>query len=345
MFVLVKSNNQIQVFKAGEDGKPTGDALTSAPSRIEAENFIAKASAGEGKVLTATELKNIKCYGDEGSYVYVPWGVSTLADALAAQEAQEDAQEIQDLGRMYKQIVDNILGNQDIADKAGAIVALASEFAAQLSATASDDTTEKSVEVTEVADHMIIKSLGNDRIGSYAVMWGSESKKDLTKEYFDQTTEELTAIFDAVGKLPYIYHHTLDETLKTRVTGVVDVLKPDSIGLWYEAQLKMADEYDVQIKKMILEGKLKTSSQTFPAARRVSKTGHIERWPIVEISATPTPAEYRMQPVEFLKSAYADMSIDIDGIIRNYGKSEDKAQGAVKARALLSIQRLKLLEI
>jgi hypothetical protein len=351
MYVLSKVGKQYKTFKAGEDGKPTGDALGTFNSRLEAENSLVPLFAVEGKVLTATELKAIKCYG-ASEYTYVPWGVSTLADALAAQEAQDDAQEIQSLGSMYKQIVDNILGNSDLKDKAKAITALADEFATQLTDTASGDS-EKAVDNTtsnsgdkesnKVPDHMLIKSLGNDRIGSYAVLWGTETKKDLTGEYFDESTEELTAIFDVVKRLPYIYQHTLDDTIKTRVTGIVDTLRPDSIGLWYEAQLLMADEYDAQIKKLILEQKLKTSSQTFPAARRVSKSGHIERWPIVEISATPTPAEFRMPPVEFLKSAYATYGVDYEEIIKRYEPETDKTQGAVKARALLNLQRQRLL--
>jgi hypothetical protein len=335
-FVLSKIGKQFQTFRAGEDGKPTGEALGSFDVRILAENQIAKLSSGEGKVLTSDELANIKCYG-ESEYSYVPWGVSTLKDALAAQEAQEDAREIQSLGTMYKQIVDNILGNSELKDKAKAITALASEFASELKDTASG---EKAVDTISDTDHMLIKSLGNDRVGSHAVLWGDETKKDFTGEYFDRATEELTSIFDTVGKLPYIYHHALDGTLKTRVTGIVDVLRVDDIGLWYEAQLLMADEYDAQIKKLFLEGKLKTSSQTFPAARRVSKTGHIERWPIIEITATPTPAEYRMQPVEFLKTAYANLGIDLDRFSERYA---DRTQGVVKARALLNIQRLRLL--
>ncbi len=191
------------------------------------------------------------------------------------------------------------------------------------------------------ADYMGIKSLPNNRVGSYAVLWGTEDRRDLTEEYFDQSTEELTAVFDAVGRLPFIYHHGLDEEVKTKVIGVVDVLKSDSTGLWYEAQLKMADEYDEAIKQMFDDKRLKTSSQTFAVARRVnSKSGHIERWPIVEITATPTPAEHRMPAIEVLKSAFDEIGSDFGEFLKRY--SDDKTQGAEKARASLSITRLRL---
>src|SRR3990167_6063427 len=145
----------------------------------------------------------------------------------------------------------------------------------------------------------------------------------------------------------------LDETVKTHVSGVVDTLKPDSVGLWYEAQLKKADEYDEQVKKLIEAKKLKTSTQTFPLARRVSVKGEITRWPIAEITGTPTPAEYRMQPIETLKSAYQAIGCKDDDfacMLKKYGEAaegEGDNQGAEKARLMLELEaaRLSLLEI
>lgn len=337
------------VLKTDADGKPTGVPLISVIDRTTAENFILT----QDETQTAESLKSIKCW-DDYAYSYVPWGVTTLKDALAAKDAQESAQEIQELGQTYHQIVNNILGSSDVKDKAKAITSLADEFATELKDEVSGDESknvtvnivktekpEPKPEIKTAAEYMGIKSLPNNRVGSYAVLWGTEDRKDLTEEYFDQSTEELTAVFDAVGRLPFIYHHGLDEEVKTKVIGVVDTLKSDSIGLWYEAQLKMADEYDTAIKQMFDDKRLKTSSQTFAVARRVnSKSGHIERWPIVEITATPAPAEHRMPAIEVLKSAFDEIGSDFGEFLKRY--SEDKTQGAVKARASLSIQRLRL---
>jgi hypothetical protein len=342
---LAKSKtNKYLVLNTDSDGKPTGTPLISVDARSDAEKYI----MAQDSTVTAESIKSLKCY-DDYAYSYVPFGVTTLKDALAAQDAQEDAQEIQSLGTMYNQIVNNILGSSDVKDKAGAITSLADEFATELQdEVGNDDESDdkKNVNVVKpepkpAAEYMAIKSLPGNRVGSYAVLWGTEDRRDLTEEYFDKSTEELTAVFDAVGRLPFIYHHGLDEEVKTKVIGVVDTLTPDSIGLWYEAQLKMADEYDTAIKQMFDDKRLKTSSQTFAVARRVnSKSGHIERWPIVEITATPAPAEHRMPAIEVLKSAYDEIGSDFGEFLKRY--SEDKTQGAEKARALLSIQRLRL---
>jgi hypothetical protein len=142
-FVLASKNKQFSIFKSGEDGKPTGKSLGLYPSREEVDKQLLILGA------TPDEIKNVKCY-DDGTYVYVPYGVTTLKDALAAQDAQEDAQEIQQLGLMYTQIVNNILGSPDVGDKAKAITDLADEFATELKSAASpddagEDDTEKSL--------------------------------------------------------------------------------------------------------------------------------------------------------------------------------------------------------
>ena len=70
----------------------------------------------------------------------------------------------------------------------------------------------------------------------------------------------------------------------------------DETGLWYEAQLDMADEYGKMIAKLCKQGKMGFSSGA--AAHMVERksmgsSAEITRWPIAEASITPTPAEYR----------------------------------------------------
>lgn len=152
-----------------------------------------------------------------------------------------------------------------------------------------------------------VKRLGGNRIGHYAVLWGNPAKRDLTGEYFTRRTADLETLFRAVGRLPLLYQHTLDDQLKTSVVGLVDVLSPDDVGLWYEAQLTMAGEYRAAMEELIGAGALGTSSGTLPGARRVDRrTGEIKRWAIAELSLTPTPAEPRMmeRPAAEIKAAW-----------------------------------------
>jgi phage head maturation protease len=350
MALLVsKTTNGFEIFKKNTDGNPVGESLGTFASEFEAHT---------------------KCYEMDDDYTYVPWGVTTLEEAFESDDAQKQANEVRRVARMYRQLTDNIIGSSEVKNKGAAVKKLAGEFADwldSLGAPKSDNkksigtttgSTASTVTISEVvaansggvysppvSDPKALKFVPNstDRIGAYAVLWGDETKKDLDGEFFTEKTEELTKIFDAVGKLPLLYQHTADAVLKTHVLGIVDTLKTDSVGLWYEAQLLMSSQYDEWVKKLIEGGKLKTSSQTFPNAKsKIDETGEITRWPIIEITATPTPAEYRMPPLQVLKSAYAAMDCGekFDCAISQYVESND--QGAVKARLLLDQTRLQL---
>lgn len=162
-------------------------------------------------------------------------------------------------------------------------------------------------------DWQTVKRLGGNRVGGYAVLWGDATKRDLTGEFFTPKTEDLETLFKAMGRLPLLYDHAADGKVKTKVIGPVDVLKRDEIGLWYEAQLSMAEEYEEYIQKLLGQQKLRTSSGTLPTARRVNrKTGEIERWAIAEISLTTRPAEPRMveRPVAMVKSWFDELGVN-----------------------------------
>ena len=81
-----------------------------------------------------------------------------------------------------------------------------------------------------------------------------------------------------------------------------------------------------------------------PNKGTVSKSGEIERWPIVEITATPAPAEYRMQPIELLKSAYQEIGCtDFSCVLKKFGvESEGDNQGVVKTRLLAELENLRI---
>jgi len=201
----------------------------------------------------------------------------------------------------------------------------------------------------------LVKSLGGGRIGGHAVRWGDASRRDLMGEWFGRDTAELTAVFDATTRLPLLYQHAADGRMLTRVVGVVEKMVPDAVGLWYEAQLTMAGEYRAAIEGLIEQGVLGTSSGTFPAARRVDgRSGKILRWPIAELSLTPTPAEPRMmaRPVEAVKRAFAEVGLELpEGLGAVDVAGEDAANGATDVELplikdiLLETERLALLKL
>lgn len=186
-----------------------------------------------------------------------------------------------------------------------------------------------------------LKALGRQRIGGYAVLWGDPDHRDLTNEYFTPETEELDAIFQRMKALPSLYDHASDGAMKSAVVAKVDLMEPDDVGMWFEAQLLQSDKYRAAILQLIERGALGVSTGTLPWARKVAQDGRILRWPIAEISLTPTPAEYRMmeRPVSEIKAAWTAIGLEL-------GVDATPADTGHQSTAVaLELERLALLQL
>lgn len=165
------------------------------------------------------------------------------------------------------------------------------------------------MEITERAASTAIKALNEDgsRIGGYLVVWGSPVQKDLEGEYF---TPESNLCLDWYTRRPVLYHHGLDGTMKAAVIGQIDTLTPDETGVWAEAQLDMHKKYVQVVQQLVQKGVLSWSSGSLAHLVQKATDGHIKLWPIVEGSATPTPAEPRNTDINTIKSAYSELGLD-----------------------------------
>lgn len=188
-----------------------------------------------------------------------------------------------------------------------------------------------------------VKALGGNRVGGYLILFGDENSKDLHDEYFTEETEEVDKIFKGVGALPWIFHHGADETVKSEVHGIVDVLEKDDTGWWFEAKIKEQELYKKYVKPLIQSNKLFSSSGTLPGAKRAKKDGHIARWPVAEATGTHVPAEWRMldRPIGEIKSAYKSVGIEAD--FEEFAEEDASgrgadAEGAEEARKMLEAQ-------
>jgi len=144
-----------------------------------------------------------------------------------------------------------------------------------------------------------VDGIKSDRLGhvkGYLVRFGDAKATDLEGDYFTKFTDYGFPLEE--GKrvpLNVYYHHGMDSQVGKKSIGS-GYIKMDSEGLWYEAQLDMADEYGKMIAKLCKQGKMGFSSGA--AAHMVERksmggASEIVRWPIAEASITPTPAEYR----------------------------------------------------
>jgi len=152
-------------------------------------------------------------------------------------------------------------------------------------------------------------AIKSDRLGSvkgYLVRFGSPDTTDLEGDYFTPQTDFGFPI-KAGERVPLnvYYHHGMDKVVGKKSIGT-GYVKMDETGLWYEAQLDMADEYGSMIAKLCKQGKMGYSSGAaghMVERKSVGKASEITRWCIAEASITPTPAEYR-NSVKSLEEMY-----------------------------------------
>ena len=126
--IVTKSVTGWDIFKKGPDG-PEGESL--------------------GHFSIETEAHK-KCYEMDEMYVYVPWGITTLADAFEAESAKDNAKHISHVVEMYKRIIDNIIDSSEVSNKGAAIKKLANELAGMIDEIQEkgDEHEEKSITTT-----------------------------------------------------------------------------------------------------------------------------------------------------------------------------------------------------
>lgn len=185
-----------------------------------------------------------------------------------------------------------------------------------------------------------LKSLGKDRVGGYLVVFGNESAKDLHGEFFTPATDFCLEWFN---RRPMLYHHGLDGKTETMIVGVIDTIKKDHTGLWAEARLDIDDElnawehdqrkrrraYLEKIRAMLGRGELSWSSGSVGHLTRRKASGEIVRWPLIEGSATPGPAEPRRTEISLLKTALSGVKsiIDLKSLEAIENRNDDSETG------------------
>ncbi len=137
---------------------------------------------------------------------------------------------------------------------------------------------------------MAVKFLDEEQgiIGGWGAPFGGPfAGKDVQGDFFTPATD---FCLDWFGSRPVLYHHGVDETKGAEICGIQTRAEIRDAGLWVECQLNKAQKYWDQIEELIKRGVLYFSSGAIPQLAARKSTGEITRWPIMEISLTPTPA-------------------------------------------------------
>jgi hypothetical protein len=146
-------------------------------------------------------------------------------------------------------------------------------------------------------------------VGLLAPFGGPINGSDIQGERFTAKTDFVLDWFP--GDRPLLYHHGLERP-SVSVVGRIKSVTTDDQGLWIRAQLDARSAYYGAISKLIDSEALGLSSGAMPHLVKVAKNGDIMRWPLIEGSLTPTPAN-PMATLDFetVKSHYKAIDIDV----------------------------------
>ncbi|MEO7665520.1 MAG: hypothetical protein ABIU97_00625 [Dehalococcoidia bacterium] len=151
-----------------------------------------------------------------------------------------------------------------------------------------------------------IKFSGKDTIeGPVFLYSGPFTGKDLQGERFTPETDLCLDWFGKSGR-PLLYEHGLDDTLKTDVIGRQTDYEVRDEGVWAQHELERGARYRKGVDALIERGALAYSGGAMPhLATKNARTGDVTRFPWVETSTTPTPANPANWGVHYVKSADA----------------------------------------
>jgi hypothetical protein len=139
----------------------------------------------------------------------------------------------------------------------------------------------------------------NGKVGGQLVRISTKDDQDLTGEHF--TAKTYLGKDDGDG-VDVLFHHGMPikkgfEDFASHIFKNAVKTSRNDIGVWAETVLDLADKYESKVFELVKAGKLGWSSGSTARVVRKSADGEILRWPIVEASLTPAPAEPRNRAI------------------------------------------------
>lgn len=164
---------------------------------------------------------------------------------------------------------------------------------------------------------------------------GPLAGKDLEGEYFGPDTDFALEWYD---RRPLLYHHGLDRGAEIVPIGQQVKAWTSNVGVWAQAQLDLSNRYAEEIRRLIEEGRLFFSSGALPHLVKKRAEGHITRWPWVELSLTPTPANpYAVVDVATAKARFEAVGLKYYEL----GHLEDRVKGTETREETMKPEEIK----
>lgn len=162
-----------------------------------------------------------------------------------------------------------------------------------------------------------IKTAGAWTLHVLSAPFGSSTKKDRHGDYFDIKTD---FAFEHYGLPPAVYYHGFDDngrqSHRPYYVGKTTKYWIDGQGLWYEVVLDPAKPYAKRVYDAALKGQAVTSPGTIEHLMRRSPDGHLDHWPILEVSVFETtngkrPANPRAVALPAIKAIYEEAGLSL----------------------------------
>ncbi|KPL90763.1 hypothetical protein [Herpetosiphon geysericola] len=166
----------------------------------------------------------------------------------------------------------------------------------------------------------IKSATGTWTIRVLAAPFGHPAQKDSHGQYFDNQTD----FADDVWPLPpFVYYHGYDkpgrESRRPIYIGKSARVWVDSEGRWYEGPLDQSVPESKKVWEAALKGEAVGSPGTLEHLIRVGPNGHLDHWPIAEVSIFDQldgkrPANRRAIAVPVIKSLYQEAGLNLPDI-------------------------------
>lgn len=163
-----------------------------------------------------------------------------------------------------------------------------------------------------------VKALGIEKIDGVeygmlegpAVLFTESDDTDIAKEFFTKSTDYFFETDDFKAVRPVIYDHGLDDTLKAqKLSRATLEIRADDV--WFKTQLDLSDKYNRFIYKLAEMGELGTSTGSAPHLIQrevVGKSTWIKAWPIVELSLTTKPVDWKTKGKVLALKSYSEIA-------------------------------------
>lgn len=148
-------------------------------------------------------------------------------------------------------------------------------------------------------DKLTVKSVGGKlEVEGYAIRF---NKLDLQGEYFTPKTQFMVRKWENQER-PVCYDHGFNPEIGNKSLGVATLTRTDEgiyakavidLSDWGEDQKERALRYQKDIEKLADDEIFAWSSGSSPYLAKSLPSGEITDWPIVEVSLTPCPVDFR----------------------------------------------------